>query len=189
MLYEILTFLAEVAVTLVGGACLLRLYMRWRRMSLATPVGRLVQAFTDWLVRPLQRVLPVRGSFDLASLLAAWLLKLLQYALLMLMLGLPGWAMLPLLGVLGVARLAVSVASAVIIIAAVLSWTGQRTLIVDVLRSLAEPMLAPLRRLVPLVAGIDLSPLLALVLLQVVGIALGSLQAQLLGSAVVLGTG
>lgn len=189
MLYEILTFLVEVAVTLVGGACLLRLYMRWRRMSLANPVGRLVLAFTDWLVRPLQRVLPARGSFDLASLLAAWLLKLLQYALLMLMLGLPGWGLLPVLGVLGVARLAVSVASAIIIIAAVLSWTGQRTLITDVLQSLAEPMLAPLRRLLPLVGGIDLSPLLALVLLQVAGIAVGSLQAQLLGSTVVLGIG
>lgn len=189
MLYDILTFLVEVAVTLVGGACLLRLYMRWRRMSLANPVGHLVQAFTDWLVLPLQRVLPASGRFDLASLLVAWVFKLGQYLLLMLALGLQGWAVLPVLGVLGVARLAVSVASAIIIIAAILSWTGQRTLIVNVLQSLAEPMLAPLRRVLPLVGGIDLSPLLALVLLQVVGIAIGSLQAQLLGSVVVLGSG
>ena len=55
MLYQVLTFLIEVAVTLIGGACLLRLYMRWRRMSMGNPVGRFVQALSDWLVLPLQR--------------------------------------------------------------------------------------------------------------------------------------
>ena len=95
----------------------------------------------------------------------------------------------PVLGVLGAVRLGVSVGTALVIIAAVLSWTGQRTLVVDVLQSLAEPLLAPFRRLLPQVGGIDLSPLLAIVLLQVVGIVIGSLQAQLLGSAIVAGVG
>ena len=76
MLYQVLTFLIEVAVTLIGGACLLRLYMRWRRMPMANPVGRFVQALSDWLVRPLQRLVPPAGGLDVASLLAAWLLKL-----------------------------------------------------------------------------------------------------------------
>ena len=49
MLYPVLSFLLEVAVTLIGGAALVRLYMRWRRMSMGNPVGRLVQALTDWL--------------------------------------------------------------------------------------------------------------------------------------------
>ncbi len=69
MLFEILTFLVEVAVTLVGAACLLRLAMRWRRMSLANPVGRFVQALSDWLVLPLQRLLPAGGHLDVPSLL------------------------------------------------------------------------------------------------------------------------
>ncbi len=58
MLYQIIIFLIEVAVTLLGGACLLRLYMRWRRMPMANPVGRFVQALSDWLVLPLQRLMP-----------------------------------------------------------------------------------------------------------------------------------
>ncbi|MBP9672867.1 MAG: YggT family protein, partial [Ottowia sp.] len=77
MLYQIIIFLIEVAVTLLGGACLLRLYMRWRRMPMANPVGRFVQALSDWLVLPLQRLVPPAKQFDVASLLAAWLLKLL----------------------------------------------------------------------------------------------------------------
>ena len=117
MLYQVLTFLIEVAVTLIGGACLLRLYMRWRRMSMGNPVGRFVQALSDWLVLPLQRIVGQGAQLDVASLLAAWLLKLVQYAALMGLLGLARWSVLPLLALLGVAKLAVSVATAVIIVA------------------------------------------------------------------------
>ncbi len=182
MLYQIFAFLIEIAVTLVGGACLLRLYIGWRRMPMGTPVGRFVQALSDWLVLPLQRVLPAAGRWDVASLLGVWLLKLLQYATLLGMLGMGRWSVLPVLALLGVAKLAVSVATAMIIVAAVLSWTGNRTAVHDVFERLCEPMLAPLRKRVPLVGGVDLSPLLLVVALQVVGMVLGSMQAGLLGA-------
>ncbi len=179
MLYQVMSFLLEVVVTLIGGACLLRLYMRWRRMSMGNPVGRLVQALTDWLVLPLRRLLPPGDRLDAASLLAAWLLKLLQYAALMTVFGFARWAILPVLALLGVVKLAVSVATAMVIIAAVLSWTQNRNLVSDVLDSLCEPMLAPLRKRLPLIGGVDLSPLVLVVALQVVGIVVGSLLASL----------
>lgn len=182
MLFQVLAFLIEVAVTLVGGACLLRLYMRWRRMPLGNPVGRLVQALTDWLVRPLQRVVPPGERLDVACLLAAWLLKLLQFAALMAMLGAGRWSILPVLGLLGVAGLAVSVATAVIIVAAVMSWMQNRTPVADMFARLSAPLLAPVRRLMPLVGGIDLSPLVVVVALQALGIVVGSLQANLWGT-------
>lgn len=187
LLYEVLNFLVEVAVTLVGAACLVRVAMRWWRIPLGNPVGRLVQALCDWLVLPLQRVVPPAGRLDLAGLLGAWLLKLAQYALLIALLGLPRWAALPVLALLGVAKLAVSVATAIIIIAAVLSWMQNRTLPSDVLDRLADPILAPVRRVLPHIGGIDLSPVLAVVILQAIAIVLGSLQASLLGNAVVIG--
>ncbi len=184
MLFDILAFVVEVAVTLIGGACLLRLVMRWRRMSFGNPVGRFVQGLSDWLIGPLQRVAPPSGRLDTASLVAAWLLKLAQYALLMSLLPGSRWAALPVLALLGVAKLAVSVATAIIIVAAVMSWTQNRTLLADVLERLADPMLAPLRRVIPLVGGIDLSSLVAVVALQVVSIVIGSLQGSLLGATV-----
>ena len=184
MLTQILSFLIEVAVTLVGGACLLRLYMRWRRMGMGNPIGRFVQALSDWLVLPLQRAIPPGDKFDVASLLATWLLKLLHYAVFMGLFGLTGWNALPLVALLGTVRLGVSVATAVVIIAAVLSWMGQRALVHQVFERLAAPLLEPIRRRVPLVGGVDLSPLLLIVALQVAGMVLGSLQARLLGVAV-----
>ena len=180
MLYTILSFLLEIGVTLVGGACLLQLYMRWRRMSFDNPVGQFVLALSDWLVQPLQRVVPPAGGLDVASLLAAWLLKLVQYALLMALLELPRWGLLPVLALLGTARLAVSVSTALVIIAAVLSWTGQRSRAHEVLSRLCAPLLRPLRRILPLMGGVDLSPLAALLLLQVAMIVLGHAQAALL---------
>ena len=182
MLFQILSFLIEVAVTLVGGACLLRLYMRWRRLPMGNPVGRFVQALSDWLVLPLRHIVPAGDRMDVASLLAAWLLKLLQYAALMGLLGIARWSILPLLALLGVARLTASVATAVIIVAAVLSWTGNRTPVSDVFEHLAAPLLAPIRKLIPPVGGVDLSPLLLVVVLQVLAMVLGSLQGSLLGA-------
>lgn len=190
MLYQILTFLLEVVVTLIGGACLLRMYMRWQGLPTANPVGRLVLALTDWLVRPLLRLIPTRGRLEAAGLLAAWVLKLVQYAVLLGLLGLSNWAALPLAALLGVARLAVSVATAVVIIAAVLSWMQNRTVVLAMFERLCAPLLAPVRRHLPLVGGVDLSPLVVVVALQVLGIALGSLQARLLtGGAVLAGAG
>ena len=116
-------------------------------------------------------------------MLGAWLLKLIQYALLLSLLGSPRWAALPVLALLGVAKLAVSVAIAIIIVAAVMSWSQNRTLLADVLQRLADPLLAPLRRVIPLIGGIDLSPLVAVVVLQVLSIVIGSLQGSLLGVA------
>lgn len=187
MLYQLLSFLIEVAVTLVGGACLLRLYMHWRRMSLDQPLGRFVQALSDWLVLPLRRLVPPRSQLDVASLLAAWLLKLLQYALLMELAGLSRWSVLPLLALLGVVQLAASVATVIIIVAAVLSWTGSRSLVRDVFERLTEPLLAPVRKLIPLVGGVDLSPLVLIIALQALGIVLGSLQGNLFGAAALRG--
>ena len=87
MLLEIITFVLDVVVGFVAGACLLRLYMQHQRVPFGNPVGRMVFALTDWLVLPLRRVVPAAGRWDLASLVAALLLELAQYALLWLLLG------------------------------------------------------------------------------------------------------
>ena len=185
MLYQVISFLFEVAATLIGGASLLRLYMGWRRMSMTNSVGRFVQALTDWLVLPLRRIVPPRGKLDAASLLAAWLVKLAQYIAMLLLIGSNAWAVLPVLALLGVAKLAISVATAVVLVAVILSWTQNRSPMGDVFERLSEPLLTPLRRMIPLVGGIDLSPLVLLVLLQVASIVLGSAQASLMGGAII----
>ena len=180
MLYQIVSFLLDVAGGLLTGACLLRLYMQWQRVPFGNPVGRLVFALTDWLVLPLRRVIPAVRGIDWASVVAAMLVQLLQYLVLWVILGAGGgWAWLPWLALFGLLRVAVSGLMGLVIVHAVMSWVQARSPIANVIDRLAEPILRPVRRLLPPLGGVDLSPLVVLVLLQVLLMVLGNLQISL----------
>jgi YggT family protein len=69
-----------------------------------------------------------------------------------------------------------------VIVYALLSWIPMPSVLGGVVARLAEPILRPIRRYLPLVGGIDLSPLVMLLILQVAVIVLGSLQASALGA-------
>ncbi|MEJ7930769.1 YggT family protein [Ramlibacter sp. AN1015] len=181
MLFQILSLLLDVAAGLLAGSCLLRLYMQRQRISFSNPIGRFVFALTDWLVLPLRKVLPAVGRWDTASLVGAWLIELAQVTLLWLLLGAAGGAAwLPVAAVFGLLRLAISALTVLVIVGAVLSWVRADSPMVDLVERLCAPILRPFRRLVPLVGGIDLSPLVLLVLLQVAGIVLAGVQASVM---------
>lgn len=179
MLLQIPSFLLDVVVGLLGGACLLRLYLQLLRVPFANPLGRFVFAVTDWIVLPLRRVLPGYRRLDVASLIAAWLLVLLKFLLLWMMLGrLDRWVTLPLVSLLGLAQLAVQGLTALLIVYAVLSWMPNAApLLQDLIARLSEPLVRPVRRVIPLIGGVDLSPLVVIVLLQVAAIIIGNLMA------------
>lgn len=181
MLYQIISLLLEVVAGVLGGACLLRLYMQYQRIPMSSrsgnPLGRFVFALTDWLVLPLRRVVPALGRWDMASLIAAYLLQLAQFGLLWLLAGADGGLFaVPILAAFGLVRLAISGLTGLVIVYAVLSWVQTHSVMSDVIGRLCAPPLTPIRRLIPLVGGVDLSPLVLLVLLQIASIALGHLQ-------------
>ena len=181
MLYQIASFLLDVVGGLLTGACLLRLYMQWQRIPFANPVGGLVFALTDWLILPLRKLITPVGRWDVSSVVAAVLLQLVQYFVLILLMGAASaWAWLPWLALFGLARVAVSGLMGLLIVYAVMSWVQARSPLSSVITRLCEPILRPFRRMIPLVGGIDLSPLLVLVLLQVAMIVLGHLQASVM---------
>lgn len=174
MLYQIISFLLEVVTGLLGGACLLRLYMQYQRIPFRNPVGSMVFSLSDWIVLPLRRVIPALGRWDLASLAAAFLLKLLQFALLWLVSGsFAGWAVLPLLALFGLVSLTISGLTGLLLVYTVMSWMQTRTPLSDVIERLCVPLLAPIRRVLPTMGGLDLSALVLLVLLQVASIVVG----------------
>lgn len=182
MLYQIPSFLLDVVVGLLGGACLLRLYMQYHRVPFGNPLGRFVFAVTDWIVLPLRRIVPPFRRWDLASLIAAWLLVTVKVLLLMLLAGgVERFAILPLVALVSLGQLIVSGLTALLIVYAVLSWIPNASMMMlDLVGRLAEPLVRPLRRFIPLVGGVDLSPLAAIVLVQVAAIVLGSLMGLVL---------
>jgi YggT family protein len=185
MLYQIISLLLEVSAGLLTGVCLLRLYMQYQRIPMSersgNPLGRFIFALTDWLVLPLRRIVPAVGRWDTASLLAAWLLQLGQLLILWLLAGAAtGMVALLVMAVFGVLRMVLSGLTGLVIVYAVLSWVQTQSLLSDLLDRLVAPVLTPIRRMVPLVGGVDLSPLALLVLLQIATIVLASVQSAVM---------
>ena len=185
MFYQITSLLLEVVAGLLAGTCLLRLYMQYQRIPMSVrsgnPLAKFIFALTDWLVLPLRRVIPAAGRWDLASLVGAFLIQLAQFLILW---GLTGMAAslvsVVVLAAFGLVRMAISGMTGLVIIYAVLSWVQTQSAVADLLERLVMPVLIPIRRVLPLVGGIDLSPLVLLLLLQISAIVLGSLQAAVL---------
>ena len=185
MLYQITSLLLEVAAGLIAGTCLLRLYKQHQRIPMSArsgnPMGRFIFALTDWLVLPLRRVIPSAGRWDLASLVGAFLVQLAEFAVLWLLTGMAANVLsLVVLAAFGLVRMTISALTGLVIVYAILSWVQTQSIVADLLERLVMPVLAPIRRVLPLAGGVDLSPLVLLVLLQVAGIVLGSLQAAVL---------
>ena len=177
MFYQIISLLLEVATAVLAGACLLRLYMQYQRIAMSArsgnPLGGFVFALTNWLVLPLRRVLPAIGRLDTSSLVAAYLFELLQFGLLWLLSGVSGnLYAVPIQAFFGLLHLIISGLSGLVIVYAVLSWMPTKSVLSEVIERLCAPLLTPIRRLLPLVGGIDLSPLVLLLLLQIASILL-----------------
>ncbi len=179
MMFQMASLVLDVLASLVAGTCLLRLAMQAQRIPFNQPLGRFVFAMTDWIVMPLRKVIPPWSRWDLSSLVAAWLIKLLQFLLLWWLAGGQGHlGLLPLVGLMGLLQLTVSALSALVLVYALLSWVQPGSYLFHMADRLVEPWLAPVRRMVPLIGGVDLSPLALLLALQLAGMLLAGLQAS-----------
>lgn len=179
MMFQMASLVLDVIAGLVAGTCLLRLAMQAQRIPFNQPLGRFVFAMTDWIVMPLRKVIPPWSRWDLSSLAAAWLIKLLQYVLLWMLAGGHGQlGLLPLVSVVGLVQLLVSSLSALVLVYALMSWVQPHSYFMQMADRLVQPWLDPVRRIVPLIGGVDLAPLALLVLLQLLGMLLAGLQAS-----------
>lgn len=172
---DALLFILDALLTLVVIAFLLRLLMPLVRADFRNPIGQAVLRFTSPLVMPLRRLLPPAGRVDLASLVALLVVQLAKTALLFLVagLGLPAGPLL-LRGVQDLAGTVLQFYFVAVIVYALLSWVapGNYGAGTQLLARLCEPLLRPVRRVVPPIGGLDLSALFVLIALQALQILL-----------------
>ncbi|MEI2418610.1 YggT family protein [Orrella sp. JC864] len=173
MLGDISRFLLEIAFTLLGVALIARAWMFAVRMHPFHPIVQALNQATDWLVTPLRRLMPMRGGLiDWATVVGAWLAALAYLVL--------GWmiatgSILPLQllpealisSVLTLARWTFNFVFWITLAQALLSWVNPASHSMALLQQMTAPLLNPLRRMLPNLGGIDISPLVLLILAQV----------------------
>ena len=167
MLHDIFTLIVDTVAAVLAGVLLLRFWMQAVRVRAPGSLAQFTFQLTDWLVRPLRRLVPGVGGYDWASLLGAFLIAVLsivvdvwllpqmsvQTVLLGALLRLFQWMFYGWMGL--------------ILIEVVFSWVNPHAPLAPFVRALTDPLLRPLRRVIPLIGSIDLSPLVALVLLRI----------------------
>ncbi len=171
MFDEISVFLINIVFTLFGSLLLLRAWMQTVNVVSHSVLSHTVWQATDWLVRPLHRVLPKQSKIDGVSLLAAWLTALVYLVLLTLSGGGDPLSLLPsglIVALLIVFKWALNLLIWSTLIFSILSWAMPQSPAFAVLYHLTAPLLHPIRRFLPQTKGLDLSPLILLVLAQIV---------------------
>ncbi|MDP3842413.1 MAG: YggT family protein [Oxalobacteraceae bacterium] len=167
MLHGILTLIVGTVAVVVAGALLLRFWMQAVRVRPPTSIAQFVFRLSDWLVLPLRRFLPGAGGLDWSCLVGAYLIAVLATTIEMLFVSPFPFPELLLLALLRLLQWAFYGWMGLLIIEAVFSWINPQAPLAPLVRALNEPLLRPLRRIIPLVGNIDLSPLAALLILQV----------------------
>lgn len=191
VLTSALDFVLTTLFQLYIAVMLIRFLLQYARADFYNPLSQFVVKVTTPLVRPVRRIIPGLAGLDLATLLIAYLLTVLQIALVGTHISqyqipglIDGQSLLPLtialVALVDIIALSIGIFIVAIIIQAISSWInpGSYNPVLGLLHSLTEPMLRPARRLLPPIGGLDLSPLLVLLALQVakmliVGLILG----------------
>jgi YggT family protein len=190
MFANLILMLIDSVGSLLTGVLLARFVMQWQRISFRNPIGQFVLATTDWLVLPLRRHVPGLFGLDIASLLPAWIV---QALVVFVTLGVHGaiaeanpfglllaiWGA----GLLETVRIALYLLIGVVLMSAVFSWVNPHAPLAGIINALAEPFLRPFRRFIPLIGGVDLSPIAFFLVLQVLLNVLAMGKYMLLGLA------
>lgn len=172
MLIDILSFLLQVILSLLGTVFLFRAWLYFIRMPPFNPYSQGILKVTDWAVVPLHKLVKNTRYLDIASLICAWacaFLYLIGGWLLITGMGVPV-DILPkvaLAAIFTMVKWILNISLWMIIIQVILSWVNPTAPIMALLLALTRPIMDPIRRVLPNTGAFDFSPLVVLIAIQV----------------------
>lgn len=172
MIAQAVALILNVVFVLFILAALVRFWMQALRAPTRNPIAQFTIALTDIAVRPLRRVVPGLFRLDLASLVVALVFEfVLQLLMVALLRGSPleNPGSLPIIlfySFVQLIRLSIYIFMAAIIIQAVMSWVNAHHPVTPFFDALTRPILGPIRKVLPLIGGVDISPLFAFIFFQ-----------------------
>jgi YggT family protein len=166
---RILWLLIETVGGLLAVACLLRAWSFRQQLNPRNPISQFVIALTDWLVLPLRRLLGPSKTTDWAAFIAALGVSVLLALVHPILVSgrFPDLGETLLRSAFWLLRSGLYLAMGLIVVQAILSWVNPRAPLAPAVRHLTEPLLAPIRRLIPPLGGVDLSSLVLFLGLQI----------------------
>ncbi|AYF51446.1 YggT family protein [Pseudomonas sp. 13B_2.1_Bac1] len=150
---------------------LMRFILQLVRANFYNPLCQFVVKATQPLLKPLRRVIPSLFGLDMSSLVLALLLQILLFAVILMLNGYQAFTVLLLpWALIGIFSLFLKIIFWSMIISVILSWVapGSRSPGAELVYQITEPVLAPFRRLIPNLGGLDISPIFAFIAIQLV---------------------
>ena len=173
MFIQTLIFLITTVGDLFVLALLLRFVLQTVRAPARNPLSQFLAALTDFIVRPVRRVIPGWLGLDVATLLLAWLAAMVELCIVLMIKGydlssVSGLAVAALasLAALTLVRLAIYIVMVAVIAQAVLSWVQPYNALSPMLGSVTRPFLRPFQKRIPPLANFDLSPFFVVIICQ-----------------------
>ena len=174
MIAQAISFVLEAIFDLFILAVLVRFWMQALRASARNPIAQFTIALTDFAVKPLRRVIPGFFNLDIASLVVAWAAEFLLQVLLLLvheapLAGNPGVLSIVLfISLVKLVRLSIYIFMGAVIIQAVLSWVNPYHPVAPFFDGLTKPFLRPVQKVIPPIGGVDITPVVVLILFQLI---------------------
>ncbi|AAZ24545.1 MULTISPECIES: YggT family protein [Colwellia] len=172
---EAIIYLLRFAFDALLMILIMRVWLQWVKADFYNPLSQFIVKVSNPLVIPLRRVIPGLGGFDLATILIAYVVATLKFVSLAALSGESLGVLAFYIGLLVLLKQAGFLLFVIMIIMAIMSWVVQgynSTLMV--LSQLTEPFLNPIRKIIPNMGGLDLSMLLAFLLMNVINILLSN---------------
>jgi YggT family protein len=164
-------------------AVLIRLLLQVARADFYNPISQFIVKVTNPFLLPLRKLIPGLGGLDLAAIVLALIIQLIATIVLIQLRGydLPNVAYMIAWGGLGILNLILNIYFVAVIVAIVVSWVAPYSThpAILLIRQFTEPAMAPFRKIMPDLGGLDLSPIFLFLTIQVLQILLGHAGASL----------
>jgi YggT family protein len=164
-----ISYLVSTLIDLYTTAVLLRLLLQWVRADFYNPVCQFLVKVTNPVIVPLRRVIPSIRKLDTASVVVILALEIFGVWIASRISSSPlNFEQIILFSLMKLSATLLMTYFLLIIASAVLSWFGSRARhpAISLVYQLTEPVLAPFRKFIPPIAGIDLSPVFALITIR-----------------------
>lgn len=195
MLTSVLDFLIRNLLEFLILLLLARFYLQAAKVSFRHPLGQFVLALTNWVVLPVRKIIPPIKGYDTTSLMMAWITAFVMHSVL---LAITPWPFdfssgasivaLVLTATLELIKMSLYLLFAAVIGQALMSWLSPYNPLMPTLTGLTAPFLRPIQKVIHPIGGVDISPLLLILVIQLIlNVVIAQLEPIILQSVKMIG--